>query len=72
MLAPFLWMLSLSFKAPDEIFMRPITLWPRHFYGLENYRLALTTVPFARFMLNGAFVAACVLALQIVVAAPCA
>lgn len=40
--------------------------------SLDNFTKALTLVPFARFMSNGAFVSLAVCALQIVIAAPCA
>jgi multiple sugar transport system permease protein len=72
MLAPFVWMVSLSFRSPEEIFTAAGSLLPHEFYGFENYRVALSLVPFGRFMFNGAFVAACVLILQIAIAAPCA
>lgn len=39
---------------------------------LDNIVRALTVVPFATFMGNGALVAACVCVLQVIVAAPCA
>ena len=72
MLVPFIWMLSLSVKPPGELFQARFALLPQTFYGVENYTEALTSVPLGRFMLNGVFVAATVVALQIAVAAPCA
>lgn len=71
-LMPFIWMVSLSIKAPGELFQARFTPWPETFYGVQNYGEALTSVPLGRFMANGAFVAAAVLALQLLVAAPCA
>ncbi|MCR9195172.1 MAG: carbohydrate ABC transporter permease [Hyphomonas sp.] len=71
-LMPFIWMVSLSIKSPGELFQTRFALFPQTFYGVENYTEALTSVPLARFMFNGAFVAFAVLALQILVAAPCA
>jgi len=71
-LMPFVWMLSLSVKSPQEAFQPEIALIPRTFYGVENYRAALTEVPLLRFMANGAFVALCVVVIQIVIAAPAA
>jgi len=72
MLMPFIWMVSLSIKSPGEAFQARFALWPETFYGIENYAKALTSVPLARFMANGAFVAVSVLIIQILVAAPCA
>ena len=72
MLMPFVWMVSLSLKSPGEVFQARFAFWPETFHGVENYAKALTSVPLARFMANGAFVALSVLALQLLVAAPCA
>lgn len=71
-LMPFIWMVSLSIKPPGELFQSRFALFPQTFYGVENYTDALTSVPLARFMFNGAFVAFAVLVLQVLVAAPCA
>lgn len=37
-LVPFLWMISLSIKAPGEIFHASFSFWPAQFYGIENYK----------------------------------
>ncbi|NYG45471.1 multiple sugar transport system permease protein [Bradyrhizobium sp. IAR9] len=71
-LVPFVWMLSLSIKTPGEIFRASFSFWPAQFYGVENYTKALTTAPLLRYMGNGLIVCALVLALQIIVCAPCA
>jgi multiple sugar transport system permease protein len=71
-LAPFIWMLSLSLKPPQEIFQPDFHLWPQSFHGLGNYRIALTTVPLHRFLLNGVFVCAVIFLLQMLVCLPCA
>ncbi|WP_050424548.1 carbohydrate ABC transporter permease [Bradyrhizobium tropiciagri] len=71
-LVPFVWMLSLSIKAPGEIFRASFSFWPAQFYGVENYTKALTKAPLLRYMGNGLIVCALVLALQIIVCAPCA
>lgn len=71
-LLPFLWMTSLSLKSPGEIFQRPFALWPEHFHAVQNYRLALTSAPLVRFLLNGVFVCAAIVALQLLLCAPCA
>src|SRR5262249_25965193 len=71
-LLPFVWMVSLSLKAPEEIFQANFHFWPTAFHGGDNYRLALTTTPMARFLLNGLLVCAAIFALQLLVCVPCA
>jgi multiple sugar transport system permease protein len=71
-LLPFVWMVSLSSKPPDEIFQPDFHLWPRTFHGVENYRVALTAAPMLRFLLNGVFVCAVIFVLQLAVCVPCA
>ena len=71
-LMPFLWMVSLSFKPPAEIFSRSVDLLPKNFYAIQNYGEAITGVPLLHFMANGAFVCLVVVVLQIAVAAPAA
>lgn len=72
MLLPFVWMLVTSIKPPAEIFSATLSLWPKQFYGVENYKFALTTAPLLRFAANGVFLCACILAAQLLVAIPCA
>ncbi|MGY2843674.1 multiple sugar transport system permease protein [Bradyrhizobium sp. USDA 4509] len=72
LLVPFLWMISLSIKAPGEIFHAPFSFWPVQFYGVENYGKALTEAPLLRYMCNGLMVCVLILALQILLCAPCA
>ncbi|RVK45730.1 carbohydrate ABC transporter permease [Sinorhizobium meliloti] len=71
-LAPFVWMMSLSIKPPGEIFRASFSFWPEQFYGIENYTRAITQAPLIRYMLNGVIVCASILALQIAVCAPAA
>jgi multiple sugar transport system permease protein len=71
-LLPFIWMISLSFKPPDEIFRADFHLWPTVFHGVENYRVALTAAPMFRFLLNGIIVCAAIFVLQLLVCIPCA
>ena len=71
-LVPFIWMLSLSLKPPEEIFQPEFHLWPQSFQGLENYRIAFTAAPMFRFLLNGIFVCATIFLLQMLVCVPCA
>lgn len=72
MLAPFVWMVSTSLKAPDEIFDPGFSLLPDTLYAWENYHRAFTEVPMARFLLNGVIVCGGILLFQIVLAVPCA
>jgi len=71
-LLPFIWMVSLSLKPPEEIFQADFHLWPTAFHGVENYRVALTAAPMFRFLLNGLMVCAAIFALQLLVCIPCA
>jgi multiple sugar transport system permease protein len=71
-LLPFVWMLVTSIKPPSEVFDAGYRLWPKEFFGLENYRHALTQAPLLRFMLNGVIVCGGILAVQLLVAIPCA
>jgi len=71
-LLPFVWMVSLSLKPPEEIFQADFRLWPTAFHGVENYCIALTAAPMFRFLLNGLLVCAAIFALQLLVCIPCA
>src|SRR5262249_51520374 len=71
-LAPFVWMAATSLKPPDEIFSTALTLLPRHWYAVENYRDAFTRVALLRYLLNGVGVTLAILALQLAGAPPCA
>src|SRR5689334_12829629 len=71
-LLPFVWMLSLSFKSPGEMFLGSFSLLPDHFHGAENYRKALTSVPLPRFLWNGVLVCGSIVTLQLLICAPCA
>lgn len=71
-LAPYVFMLSASFKPGGEIFQASLNLIPSRFYGVENYTKALTAVPLLRFLGNGAVVCAVILLFQLLFAVPCA
>ncbi|MGU3496734.1 carbohydrate ABC transporter permease [Xanthobacteraceae bacterium A53D] len=71
-LLPFVWMISLSLKPPEEIFQPEFQLWPTRFAGFENYAAAFTAAPMLRFLLNGALVCGLIFALQLLVCVPCA
>lgn len=72
MLLPFVFMVASSIKPPAEIFEATFRLWPRNFYGLQNFHAALTTAPLLRFLLNGMIVCLGILIVQLLVAIPCA
>ncbi len=71
-LLPFVWMVSLSLKPPEEIFQADFHLWPTVFHGRKNYGAALTAAPMFRFLLNGLLVCSAIFALQLLVCIPCA
>lgn len=50
-LIPFVWMLSTSFKDPSKIFLDPPQWIPNPFRP-ENYKKALTVMPFGLYLLN--------------------
>jgi len=72
MLLPFVWMLITSIKPPGEIFSATISLWPKQFYGVENYSFALNSAPLLRFAVNGVILCVGILVVQLIVAIPCA
>jgi len=71
-LMPFVWMLVTSIKPPSEVFDAGFRLWPKEFFGDENYGYALTKAPLLRFMLNGVIICGGILIVQLLVAIPCA
>ncbi|WP_354348745.1 carbohydrate ABC transporter permease [Pseudarthrobacter sp. PvP090] len=52
---PLLWMVLSSFKQPGEIITMDLKILPEGL-NLENYNIAMTTVPFAQFFLNSLIV----------------
>lgn len=72
MLAPFVWMLSLSLKPADEIFTTDLRLLPQRWDAVRNYGEAFRKVPLHRYLLNGAIVTATIFSLQVLVALPAA
>ncbi len=66
---PFFWMLSSSLKPAAEIFRPGIHLFPDAL-TLENYLMALTQAPIARFLLNGVIVCGGILLGQLLVIVP--
>ncbi len=68
MLAPFLVMLSTSLMEEFAVFREPVPLWPAH-PQWQNYREALTALPFGRFFLNALVFSGLVVVGQVVTAA---
>jgi multiple sugar transport system permease protein len=54
--SPLVYMVATSLKPADQVFTTPPTLWGRSLEW-DNYVQAFTYLPFARFILNGVFVA---------------
>lgn len=52
---PLLWMILSSFKQPGEIITMDLKILPDS-VTLENYNIAMTTVPFAQFFINSTIV----------------
>ena len=53
MLAPFIWLLSLSVKPADEIFTTDLRLLPLKWDAERNFTEAFNKVPLHRYLLNG-------------------
>lgn len=67
MLMPFVWMVSTSLKEAPQVFTYPPT-WIPNPVAWENYREALTVMPFHIFYFNSTFVAVSVMVLQLLTA----
>lgn len=72
MLTPFIWMVSLSLKPPQEIFTANPSLFPREWHAWENFSLAFKAQPLLRYVVNGVIVTLTIFTLQVLVAVPCA
>ncbi len=71
-LLPYAWMVLTVTRAPADIFSDPFG-WPHDAsIVVGNFRRAFEAAPLLRFLLNGAIVVTCVLAVQLAVAIPCA
>ena len=65
MIAPFLWMLSVSFMQETQIFAKNLTLFPNPFI-LDNYLHIFKSLPLTRFFFNSLFVAVITTILQVI------
>ena len=70
MLAPFVWLLSLSAKPADEIFTTELRLLPNNWDIERNFTEAF--IPLHRYLLNGVIVTGVIFTLQVLVALPAA
>jgi multiple sugar transport system permease protein len=71
-LFPFVWMVATSFKPQAEVFSSGLSLVPTRWAIAENYGKALTRIPMARILGNGAIVCALIVVFQVLFALPCA
>jgi multiple sugar transport system permease protein len=70
-LFPFLWMLSTSFKPPNEIYTTEIQLLPQQWI-VGNYIQAFTAQPLLRYLINGVIVTMGIFLFQLLFSVPCA
>jgi multiple sugar transport system permease protein len=70
MLAPYIWMVSASLKATDEIFRANLALLPEGLAAIDNYGRVFREVPVARYLLNGVIVCGGILVFQLLFAIP--
>jgi len=70
-LFPFLWMLSTSFKPPNEIYTTEIQLLPQQ-WTFGNYIQAFTAQPLLRYLINGVIVTMGIFIFQLLFSVPCA
>lgn len=71
-LAPFIWMISVSMKPQDEVFSGSLDLIPQRFALIENYGKVLSTIPIGTYVFNGIVVCLGILVFQILFAVPAA
>jgi multiple sugar transport system permease protein len=69
-LAPYVWMLSVSLKPRSEVFSAPLALLPQDWAAARNYGRVLAEVPIGRYLLNGVIVCALILLFQLAFAIP--
>ncbi len=65
-LFPFYWMITNSLKKSDELYVTPVTYWPKSL-TLENYEFILTDNSFVRSIVNSLVVAGGATALALIV-----
>jgi multiple sugar transport system permease protein len=68
---PFYWMITTSFKTPEEAYSWPPLWWPTH-WDLKNYDELFKTMPFLQMFWNSAWTSVLIATLNIATAAPAA
>lgn len=73
-LLPFVWMLSTSLKGAGDVFRSPSlgSFIPQDWNAVANYARVFEASPMVLYLLNGVIVCFGILALQLVIALPCA
>jgi multiple sugar transport system permease protein len=71
-LAPYVWMVSVSLKPQDEVFRASLSLIPQNPAAAQNYGKVLATIPIGSYLRNGLVVCFGILVFQILFAAPAA
>jgi len=71
-LAPFIWMISVSMKPQSEVFSTSLNLIPSEFAIAENYGKVFARVPIGTYLLNGLIVCFGILIFQLLFAVPAA
>jgi multiple sugar transport system permease protein len=71
-LAPYVWMASVSLKPRSEVFSGALQLLPQTWAAAENYGRVFREVPVGRYLLNGVIVCAAILVFQLAFAIPAA
>jgi multiple sugar transport system permease protein len=71
-LAPYVWMVSVSLKPQDEVFRASLSLIPQNPAAAQNYGKVLATIPIGTYLRNGLVVCFGILVFQILFAAPAA
>ncbi|MBS7792281.1 carbohydrate ABC transporter permease [Roseococcus sp. SDR] len=69
-MAPYIWMVSASLKATDELFRAPMALLPEGWAAITNYGRVLREVPVALYLWNGLVMCGGILFFQLLFAIP--
>ncbi len=72
MTAPYIFMITTSFKPQSEVFAGGLNLLPQQWSIVANYTKAVTAVPLLRILANGVMVCATIVCFQILFALPAA
>jgi multiple sugar transport system permease protein len=72
MTAPYVFMITTSFKPQAEVFAAGLNLIPEHWSIAANYTKALTSIPLMRILANGVVVCVTIVFFQILFALPAA